>query len=140
MPNAILFLCVANSARSQLAEGLARAMGLEGSELYSAGTDPAVIHPLAVRALADLGIDAADQFSKGLDQVPLERVNTVITLCEEEVCPSLPESATHLHWPMPDPAAATGTDEERLDSFRRVRDMIDERLRGWLRSSDRLVV
>ena len=136
MSHVVLFLCVANSARSQMAEGLARAMDLDGFEVHSAGSDPAVVNPLAVRALNERSIPADGQFSKGLDEVPIDRVRTVITLCEEEVCPNLPDSATHLHWPMPDPAAATGSEDERLESFRKVRDMIDERLRGWLRASD----
>jgi arsenate reductase len=135
MSHAILFLCVANSARSQMAEGLARAMDLDGMEVWSAGSNPTALNPLAVRALAEQGIDATDQFSKALDAVPLDRVRTVVTLCEEEVCPKLPDSATHLHWLMPDPVAVTGSENEQLESFRRVRDMIAARLRSWLRSN-----
>lgn len=132
MTHVVLFLCVANSARSQMAEGLARSLADDRWEVYSAGSEPATLNPLAVRALAERKIDIRGHFSKGLGEVPLDRVHTVVTLCEEEVCPRLPDAARHLHWPMPDPAAAGGSEEQRLQSFREVRDLIDERLAGLL--------
>ncbi|MEJ2152459.1 MAG: arsenate reductase ArsC [Gemmatimonadota bacterium] len=124
---AILFLCVANSARSQMAEGLARSMTDPGVEIYSAGSKPTVVHPLAIRAMAEIGIDLSTQRSKPIDEVPLERVGIVVTLCAEEVCPVLPGIESH-HWPLPDPAAATGGEDDRLATFREVRDEIRTRL------------
>ena len=137
MSHVILFLCVANSARSQMAEALARALDDGDLEVHSAGSEPSVVNPLAQKVLAERGIATTGQLAKGIDQVPLDRIHTVITLCQEEICPILPEAARHLHWPMPDPAAVTGTEEERLDSFREVRDKIEARLRDWLSSGDR---
>ena len=122
MRRGILFLCVANSARSQMAEGIARLLAPEGVEIHSAGSSPATIHPLAVEALGEIDVDAAGQRSKGIDEVPQEEIGTVITLCAEEVCPVFPDGVRKLHWPMRDPAA------EGLEGFREVRDEIRRRL------------
>jgi arsenate reductase len=114
----ILFLCVANSARSQMAEGLARALAPAGSgyRFFSAGSQPGTLHPLAVRALAEQGIDIAHHRSKGLDAVPLAEADVIVTLCAEEVCPFVPGGGEvrRLHWALPDPADLAG--------FRAVRD------------------
>ncbi len=131
MQEAILFLCVANSARSQMAEALARSMTRGGVEIYSAGSEPTVVNPLAIRAMAEIGIDLSGHRSKSIDQVPLAHVGTVVTLCSEEVCPALPGVERH-HWPLPDPAAVTGSDDERLVAFRGVREEIRVRLEGSL--------
>ncbi len=125
---ALLFLCVANSVRSQMAEGLARSLAPEGLAIYSAGSMPASVHPYAVRVMRELGIDISSQFSKGLGQVPLGEIDTVITLCAEEVCPVLPDEVQRLHWPCRDPSAGGGSDEALLASFRRVRDAIRTKL------------
>ena len=127
MPD-ILFLCVANSARSQMAEGLARAQAPPGYRFWSAGSEPGTLHPLAVTALAELGIDISQHRSKGLPDVPLEEVDTIVTLCAEEVCPVVPGSVRRLHWPLPDPARATGSEEERLTAFQAARDELMHRL------------
>ena len=124
----ILFLCVANSARSQLAEGLARRLAPPGVAIYSAGSEPGTINPLAVRVLAEVGVDASAQHSKGLDAIPLGEIDLVVTLCADEVCPFFPRPVRKLHWPLPDPAKATGSDEARLASFRAVRDELSNRL------------
>ena len=129
----ILFLCVANSARSQLAEGLARRLAPPGTRVYSAGSEPGTIHPLAVRALAEVGVDASGQRSKGLDAIPLDAIDLVVTLCAEEVCPLFPRPVRKLHWPLADPARASGSDEERLAAFRAVRDELAARLPTLLR-------
>jgi arsenate reductase len=128
MAASIIFLCVANSARSQLAEGLARRLAPPGTRVYSAGSEPGAINPLAVRALGEVGVDASGQRSKGLDAIPLGEIDLVVTLCAEEVCPLFPRPVRKLHWPLPDPARATGTDEERLAAFRAVRDDLAARL------------
>ncbi len=132
MTRGILFLCVANSARSQMAEGLARAMAPAGVEVWSAGSQPGTLNPFAVRALAELGIDISQHFSKPIDAIDASRVDTVVTLCGEEVCPVFPGRVERLHWPHDDPAAATGDDDARLAAFRRVRDQISERLQALL--------
>lgn len=132
MSHLILFICVANSARSQMAEGLARTLVHGDVEVLSAGSQPSQLHPLATAVLAEIGIDIAQHFSKGLGDVPIERVDTVITLCEEEVCPVLPEGATHMHWPMPDPAGQSDDPVQEQEAFRAVRDQIQRRLQSWL--------
>lgn len=132
-PRGVLFLCVANSARSQLAEALAREMVPPGVEVHSAGSHPARVNPLAVRVLAEVGIDASGARSKGVGEVPMDRVGTIVTLCAEEICPVLPGDVERLHWPLADPAAAGGDEEARLEAFRAARDEIRRRIAAWLR-------
>jgi arsenate reductase len=127
-PRHLLFLCVANSARSQMAEGIARALAPASVEVSSAGSRPTSLNPLALRALAEIGIDIAGQRSKGLSEIPPEGVDVVITLCAEEVCPVWLGQATRLHWGLPDPASAGATEAERLQAFRQVRDELRRRL------------
>lgn len=135
MTKGILFLCVANSARSQMAEGLARAAFGDRIQVQSAGSHPSTVNPLAVAALAELGIDISAHRSKSVGSIDPATVATVVTLCAEEVCPVFLGQAVRLHWPLPDPAAAQGTDEERLASFRLVRDEIRRRLPSLLDST-----
>jgi len=128
----LLFLCVANSARSQLAEGLARKLAPKSITVHSAGSEPAQLHPLAVAVLAELGIDISHHRSKGICEIPAERISRVVTLCAEEVCPIFPGDVEILHWPTPDPAGveeACETDDEALERFRSTRDAIERRLR-----------
>ncbi|BDG08563.1 arsenic resistance N-acetyltransferase ArsN2 [Anaeromyxobacter paludicola] len=127
-PRHVLFLCVANSARSQLAEGIARARAPAGVRISSAGSQPGTLNPFAVKALAEVGIDSSGQFSKSVSEIPAGDVDAVITLCAEEVCPAWLGKATRLHWGLPDPAAAGATDAERLQAFRQVRDELRRRL------------
>lgn len=124
----ILFLCVANSARSQMAEGLARHLFHSRADIYSAGSQPGTINPYAVQALAERDIDASSQFSKGIHEIPLETIDLVITLCAEEVCPVVPIKTRKLHWPLPDPAAVIGNTDEKLRSFREVCRELENRL------------
>ena len=125
-PRHILFLCVANSARSQMAEGIARSLAPAGTKISSAGSTPTRVNPLAVKALAELGIDISGHRSKSVNDVPPEDVDVVVTLCAEEVCPVFFGKALRIHWGLPDPAAAD--DAEPLDTFRRVRDELRRRL------------
>lgn len=134
----VLFMCVANSARSQLAEGLGRRLAPPGVEVASAGSEPGRIRPEAVAALAERGIDASSQVSKGLDAIDAARVTHVVTLCAEEVCPVFHGDVERLHWPHPDPAAVEGDAEARLDAFRSVRDAIEARLRTWFEAAGSL--
>jgi len=127
-PSHMLFLCVANSARSQMAEGIARRLAPEGVRRSSAGSEPSRVRPQAVEVLAEMGIDASEHRSKSLDEFADEDVDCVVTLCAEENCPVWLGDAWRVHWPLPDPAAATGSDEEVLASFRGVRDEIHRRL------------
>ncbi|MCG8588930.1 MAG: arsenate reductase ArsC [Proteobacteria bacterium] len=123
-----LFLCVANSARSQMAEGLARSLAPPGVAVHSAGSEPGTLNPYAVRAMAEIGIDLSAHVSKGLDAIALDRIGLVVTLCADEVCPVFPGDVRRLHWPFPDPAAVEGSDAEILAGFRAVRDQIRARL------------
>lgn len=130
MTQRLLFLCVANSARSQMAEGLARAFHGDRVEVQSAGSYPSHVHPGAVAVLAELGIDISGALSKSVDTIDPATVDTVITLCADEVCPVFLAKAERIHWPFPDPAGAGGGD--MLRGFRTVRDGIRERLRDYL--------
>lgn len=126
-PRHILFLCVANSARSQMAEGIARSLAPAGVRISSAGSEPTTVRPEALTVLAELGIDASGQRSKGVDDIE-PPVDVVITLCAEEVCPVWLAPARMLHWGLPDPAGAGGSAETRLQAFREVRDELTRRL------------
>jgi arsenate reductase len=116
----ILFLCVKNSARSQMAEGLARVLAPGGYQFLSAGSAPGQINPLAIQALSEEHIDISKQRAKGLEAISLDQVDTIVTLCAEEVCPVVPGNVRRLHWPLPDP--------KDLASFRAVRDELRKRL------------
>ncbi len=125
----ILFLCVANSARSQLAEGLARHLFGPRAEVQSAGSQATGVNPHAIEALAEIGIDASGQRSKSVHSIDLSRVDVIITLCAEEVCPIVPGRVERLHWPLPDPAPGPGAGA--LERFRQTRDEIERRLREF---------
>ena len=140
MTRGVLFLCVANSARSQMAEGIARGLAGDRVPIQSAGSTPSVVNPLAVRALAEIGIDISGQRSKSVDEIDREAVDTVITLCAEEVCPLYLGAARRLHWPLPDPATPADRPEKHAEGeaaslarFRSVRDELGRRIAEWLR-------
>jgi arsenate reductase (thioredoxin) len=126
----ILFLCVANSARSQMAEGLARHLFGDAARVQSAGSEPSRVNPFAVQAMAELGIDLGTHASKSVETIDPDGVDLVITLCAEEVCPVFPSKAPRMHWPLQDPDRKDEdlTDEERLQHFRVARDQIRARL------------
>ena len=130
----VLFLCTHNSARSQMAEGLLRAWAGDRFESHSAGVEATAVRPLAIRAMAELGIDIASHTSKRLDAYAGQPFDYAITVCDEarEACPFFPGATRMLHWRFDDPAAATGTEAERLAVFRRVRDEIGDRIREEL--------
>jgi arsenate reductase len=119
-----LFLCRGNSYRSQIPK-LRRRLA-NRTAIYSAGTMPEEIHPLAAHVIKEAGVDIAGQRSKGLEAIPLERVGMLITLCGE--CPALARPVRRAHWPLADPALARGTEEEILAAFRSVRDEIRARV------------
>jgi protein-tyrosine-phosphatase len=127
-PRHILFLCVANSARSQMAEGIARSLAPRGVTVSSAGSEPSSIRPQAIQVLGEVGIDISAHRSKGVGTIDPSTVDAVITLCAEEVCPVFLGKAARLHWGLPDPAGETGGVDRKLAAFRRVRDELRRRL------------
>ena len=128
----ILFLCVANSARSQMAEGIARSMAPEGVTVWSAGSKPTQVRPEAKIVLEEVGIDISGHRSKAVSEIPAAEVDTVITLCGEEECPLFLGQATRLLWGLADPASVEGDDDARLDAFRQTRDELRRRLEAFL--------
>jgi len=132
----ILFLCTHNAARSQMAEALLRQLAGERVQSFSAGTHPSHVHPLAVRAMAEIGIDISQAESKPLERFIGQPFDWVVTVCDQaaEACPVFPGNTRRLHWSLPDPAAADGDEEERLRHFRAVRDRLLELLRHWIES------
>jgi arsenate reductase len=127
-PRHFLFLCVANSARSQMAEGVARSLAPAGVKISSAGSKPSHVNPLAIQALEEIGIDLRGHFSKSVETIPPGDVEVVITLCAEEECPVFLGKARRIHWGLPDPGGAGLSDEQKLQSFRDVRDELKRRL------------
>jgi thioredoxin type arsenate reductase len=124
----ILFLCVANSARSQMAEGIARSFAPEGFKIWSAGSKPTSVRPEAIQSLQEIGIDISNCRSKSVNEIPLTEADTVITLCGEEECPVFLGNVRRLHWGLPDPAAITGSEAKRIKAFRTVRDELLRRI------------
>ncbi len=128
----ILFLCVANSARSQMAEGLARMRFGDRADLQSAGSEPSRVNPYAIEVMAELGVDLAAHHSKSVSTIDPRTIDTVITLCAEEVCPVVLGAARRLHWPIADPASAELLPRDvMLDRFRAARDAIGARLEAF---------
>lgn len=123
-PERVLFLCIHNSSRSQMAEGFARALAPSGVQVVSAGTEPSRVHPCAQEVMSEIGLDLSSHRSKSLDEVPWRECDTVVTLCGEgdEACPALAGDVRRVHWPLPDPSAAP--EATRLAVFREVRDEI----------------
>ncbi|WP_052889478.1 arsenate reductase ArsC [Thermogemmatispora carboxidivorans] len=134
MGKRVLVLCTANSARSQMAEGLLRTLAGDQLEVASAGIAPSRVHPLAQRVMAERGIDISAQRAKSVDEFRGQSFDVVITVCDQaaEQCPIFPGKAQRLHWGFPDPAAVTGSEEEQLAAFRAVRDGLEQRIREWL--------
>jgi arsenate reductase len=130
----VLFLCTHNSARSQMAEGLLRHLAGDRFEAHSAGTEATYIRPLAIRAMDEIGVDISGQESKTLERYLGKPFDYVITVCDDanEACPFFPGATNRLHWSLPDPSAAKGTEEERLEVFRSVRDALRDRVQAEL--------
>jgi arsenate reductase (thioredoxin) len=127
-------LCVANSARSQMAEGWGRRLLGDRGTVQSAGSSPATVNPYAVRVMAEVGVDLGGHHSKSVDDIDLGSVDTVITWCADEVCPAWLSDARRLHFPLPDPATEDPslTDADLLVRFRAARDAIEAHLRALL--------
>lgn len=131
----ILFLCVANSARSQMAEGIARSLAPRDTKIWSAGSKPTRVRPEAIAVLKEIGIDISHHHSKAVADIPPSEVDTVITLCAEEECPIFLGKAHRLHWGLPDPAAVKGSEQARLDAFRKIRDELHRRIKALLKET-----
>jgi arsenate reductase len=130
----VLILCTGKSARSQRAEGLLRTLADSKFEIFSAGSKPSIVNPLAIRAMDERGIDIHGQRSKHLNEYLKEPFDYVITVCDNaaETCPLFPGKATRIHWSFPDPAAVNGSEAEKIASFREVRDAIEKQLTAWV--------
>ena len=134
-PMRVLFLCIHNSSRSQIAEAFARKLAPAGVVVMSAGTEPTGVHPRAVEVMREIGLDLSSQSSKHLRDVPWAECDTVVTLCgeAEETCPALAHDVRRVHWPLPDPSAVQG--DAQKDAFRDARDEIRWRVASlWPRS------
>jgi arsenate reductase len=134
MKQRVLILCTGNSARSQMAEGLLRALAGDRFEVFSAGSKPSVVNELAIAAMDDRGIDIRMQRSKHLNEYLAQPFDYVITVCDNaaETCPLFPGPARRIHWSFPDPVAIQGSEAERFASFRQVRGDIETQLQAWL--------
>jgi len=135
----ILFLCVANSARSQMAEGIAKSLAPSGVKIWSAGSRPTSVRLEAVEVLREIGIDISSSRSKSVSEIPPAEVDTVVTLCAEEACPVFLGKADRLHWGLPDPAAAAGSEADRLSAFRETRDELRRRIEVLFRGCNSLI-
>jgi arsenate reductase len=134
-----LVLCTHNSARSQMAEGILRRLGGDRVEVFSAGTVATRVHPLAIAAMAEKGMDISGQRSKHLDELAGEEFDYVITVCDnaQESCPIFPGAPERIHWSIPDPSAVEGSEEVRLRAFRAALDELTTRIRDLLPSIGR---
>jgi arsenate reductase (thioredoxin) len=130
MKRRVLFICTHNSARSQMAEGLLRHYGATHFEVFSAGTEATFVRPLAIQAMAELGIDISRQQSKSLERYLDQPFDDVITVCDTaaEACPVFPGAVRRRHWSFVDPSKATGSEAEQLAVYRQVRDEIRTRI------------
>ncbi len=122
----ILFLCTGNSCRSQMAEGFAKKMLPKNMEIFSAGLEPKGVHPMAIKVMQEVGIDISQQRSKNISEVPIDKIDLVVTLCGDaaERCPIFPGKVKRIHWELEDPAKAQGSQEEIIKIFRKVREII----------------
>ena len=136
-PKRVLILCTGNSARSQMAEGLLRNATGSRVDVVSAGTKPSAIRLEAIAAMAERGIDISTHRSKHVDEFVRDRFDYVITVCDDanDSCPVFPNAGSRVHFSFPDPAAVSGTAEERLEAFRHVRDAIDSTLQAFARTN-----
>jgi arsenate reductase len=127
----LMFLCTANSCRSQMAEGFAKEFGKGLIEVYSAGLMSAGVHRKAIAVMKEMGIDISTQKSKVIDEDLLKKMDIIVTLCgnAEESCPWTPPHIKRIHWPIKDPVGTIGTEEEIMNEFRRARDEIKEKVK-----------
>ena len=131
----VLFVCTGNACRSQIAEGFAKMIAPDDVQVFSAGTFPAGLSSKAVRVMKEIGIDILEQYSKHIDEIPLDEIGTVITLCDsaDKLCPSFP-GKKRLHWPIMDPVGSIGNEEKVLQKFREARDEIMEKVEKFFKN------
>jgi arsenate reductase len=131
----LMFLCTANSCRSQMAEGFAREYGKGIIETFSAGLFPSYVHPRAIEVMKETGIDISNQKSKAIDEKILKQMDIIITLCghAEAMCPMTPPAIKKIHWPIEDPVGTTGTEEDIINAFRKARDEIKIKIQGLIK-------
>jgi len=137
----VLILCTGNSARSQMAEGILRHEAGDRFEVSSAGTNPSMVNPLAIKVMKEIGIDISDHYSKSVEEFTDQEFQYVITVCDKanENCPFFPGQVRRVHWSFEDPAAAEGDEETRSEVFRQVRDQIQRRLRSFIEAPLRAI-
>ncbi|HID37505.1 MAG TPA: arsenate reductase (thioredoxin) [Ghiorsea sp.] len=137
MKKKVLFLCTGNACRSQMAEGWLKALGGDTYDVYSAGIVAHGKNPRAIAAMKQAGVDISEQKSEALDPVLLDEIDLLITVCgnADESCPTIPASCEKQHWPFDDPAKATGSEEEIMAEFYRVRDQIRRKLEGFVQQA-----
>lgn len=130
----VLVLCTGNSARSQMGEGLFRNVGGAAYEVHSAGTCPTLVRPEAIAVMKEIGIDISGHRSKGVDEFSGQAFDYVVTVCDRarDSCPVFPGDAVRVHWSFEDPAAAEGSETERLAAFRRIRDQIRDNVEAFI--------
>ena len=131
----VLVLCTGNSARSQMGEGLFRAEGGDDFEVFSAGTKPSSVRAEAIAVMREIGIDISRHRSKSVDEFVGQPFDYVVTVCDNarDTCPVFPAGTERIHWSFEDPAAIEGTEQKRLEAFRRTRDLIHERVKTFYR-------
>ena len=130
----ILFLCTGNSCRSQIAEGFAKKMLSNNLKIFSAGIEPKAIHPIAVKVMQEIGIDISQQWSKNISEIPIDKIDLVVTLCGDaaENCPIFLGKVKKIHWEIENPAKAKGNEEDITKVFRKVRDKIKSHIIRYL--------
>jgi len=135
----VLFLCSSNSARSQMAEAFLRRYGNDSFDAFSAGLEASEINPYTIKVMEEKGVKLDGQFSKNLDKYLKDQFDFLITVCSkaEEKCPFFPGVSVRLHWPLEDPAAVEGSDEEKLAVFRKVRDQIESKIIDFIENTDK---
>ena len=133
--NRVLFLCTGNSARSQMAEGFLRHMAGDRFEVFSAGVKPTQVNPLAVKVMAEAGVDISKHRSKSAMEFIGQQFDYIITVCDnaKQTCPVFPGKHEKIHWDLEDPAEAQGSEEERIVVFRTIRDEIRKKIEEWRR-------
>lgn len=133
----VLFLCTGNSCRSQMAEGFAKVVAPDDVPVFSAGTFPAGLSSRAVKVMKEIGIDISSHYSKRIDDIPVDEIETVITLCDsaDKLCPSFP-GKRRLHWPIMDPVGAIGNEEKVLHKFREARDEIKDKVEKFFKKKE----
>ena len=131
----VLVLCTGNSARSQMGEGLFQTEGGDDFEVFSAGTRPSSVRPEAIAVMKEIGIDISRHRSKSVDEFVGQPFDYVVTVCDNarDTCPVFPAGTERIHWSFEDPAAIEGTEQKRLEAFRRTRDLIHERVKTFYR-------